>query len=303
MNRNLINVVWNIGLIFLLINGCVVFEQKDEAGDKTKKTIRVVPKVEAYHPYGRRDYQIGKTKYKVLSTHIGYDKTGKASWYGSKFHGKQTATQEIFNLYKFTAASPELPLPCFVEVINLKNNRSVIVRVNDRGPFVKGRLIDLSYAAAVALGFEEEGVVDVRVRGIDAKSWLTGQVIQRESKIKYQAGDCGNIKEEQSVESVNKGNKSESLNKMLELSSDDILSNRVVKVNEGNRRTLGVFQVGSFRVESNAEQLKQRLSALFPEVKVSVESEEGFFKVKLGPFGSQLLQDTVKMQLHKLELL
>ncbi len=88
---------------------------------------------------------------------------GPASWYGKLFHGKQTASGETYNMYEMTAAHPELPLGTRVKVTNLKNDKTVIVRVNDRGPLVPGRIIDLSYGAAQALGFSEKGVQKVRL--------------------------------------------------------------------------------------------------------------------------------------------
>ncbi len=89
---------------------------------------------------------------------------GYASWYGPKFHGRRTSSGEIFNMYDMTCAHRTLPLGTILLVTNLENGRSVVVRVNDRGPFVKGRIIDLSYAAARALGMVDKGVVKVKIR-------------------------------------------------------------------------------------------------------------------------------------------
>lgn len=88
---------------------------------------------------------------------------GPASWYGKYFHGKQTASGETYNMYEMTAAHPDLPLGTRVRVTNLHNDKAVIVRVNDRGPLVPGRIIDLSYGAAKVLGFSEKGVQRVRL--------------------------------------------------------------------------------------------------------------------------------------------
>jgi rare lipoprotein A (peptidoglycan hydrolase) len=88
---------------------------------------------------------------------------GPASWYGKLFHGKQTASGETYNMYEMTAAHPDLPLGTRVKVTNLRNSKAVIVRVNDRGPLVPGRIIDLSYGAAKQLGFGEKGVQRVRL--------------------------------------------------------------------------------------------------------------------------------------------
>ncbi|NIQ37288.1 MAG: septal ring lytic transglycosylase RlpA family protein [Proteobacteria bacterium] len=92
-----------------------------------------------------------------------YVQRGVASWYGLKFHGKPTASGEIYNMYDLTAAHKTLPLGTDVMVTNLENHRSVLVKINDRGPFVKGRIIDLSYAAARVIGIEEKGTARVKV--------------------------------------------------------------------------------------------------------------------------------------------
>jgi rare lipoprotein A len=93
-----------------------------------------------------------------------YEATGVASWYGESYHGRRTANGEVYDMYALTAAHPTIQLPAVVEVSNLENGRSLILRVNDRGPFVDDRLIDLSYAAAHELGFERQGLAQVHVR-------------------------------------------------------------------------------------------------------------------------------------------
>ncbi len=96
-----------------------------------------------------------------------YDRIGTASWYGGAFHGRRTANGERFNMHAMTAAHPTLPLSTLVRVTNLDNGRSITVRINDRGPFARGRIIDLSRAGARALGFEARGTTRVRVAVVD----------------------------------------------------------------------------------------------------------------------------------------
>lgn len=112
-------------------------------------------------------YTFNKVRYTPLASAAGYKATGTASWYGAKFHGYHTANGEISDMYAMTAAHKTLPLPSYARVTNLQNGRSVIVRVNDRGPFHGDRLIDLSWAAATKLGYGESGVGQVRIEGID----------------------------------------------------------------------------------------------------------------------------------------
>lgn len=113
---------------------------------------------------------LGKTYFPIQDSR-NYRAEGTASWYGTKFHGQNTANGEVYDLYGMSAAHKTLPLPAYVKVTNLDNHRSVILRVNDRGPFYSDRIIDLSYAAAKKLGYAETGTARVRVEGIDPKQW------------------------------------------------------------------------------------------------------------------------------------
>lgn len=108
---------------------------------------------------------LGKTYY-VMPTEEGYSERGVASWYGEKFHGHHTSNGEVFDMYLSSAAHKTLPIPSFLRVTNLENNRSLIVRVNDRGPFHGDRLIDLSYAAALKLGFADRGTTRVQLEAV-----------------------------------------------------------------------------------------------------------------------------------------
>jgi len=127
-----------------------------------------VPKHEPLSRYGNpASYVVYGKRYHTLSSSKGYQERGPASWYGTKFHGKRTSSGEPYDLYGMTAAHKTLPLPTYVEVTNLGNGRSVIVKVNDRGPFHGDRLIDLSYTAAVKLKIVGNGTERVEVRAID----------------------------------------------------------------------------------------------------------------------------------------
>jgi rare lipoprotein A len=111
-------------------------------------------------------YSIDGVEYQVLPSAEGYSAKGIASWYGTKFHGNKTANGEVYDLYLATAAHRSLPIPSYARVTNLANGRQIVVRVNDRGPFHADRLIDLSYAAAVKLGFVDKGTAEVLVETI-----------------------------------------------------------------------------------------------------------------------------------------
>jgi rare lipoprotein A len=112
-------------------------------------------------------YSIDGISYQVLKDHRNYREQGTASWYGAKFDGHETSNGERYDLYKPSAAHKSLPIPSYARVTNLENGKSIVVRVNDRGPFHSDRLIDLSYAAAVKLGYMEKGTAQVEVEVIE----------------------------------------------------------------------------------------------------------------------------------------
>jgi len=126
-----------------------------------------VPRPEPRSNYGNGPvYEVNGKLYNVLDTSYGYRERGVASWYGTKFHGRPTSSREPYDMHEMTAAHKTLPLPTYVRVRNLSNNRSIVVRVNDRGPFVDNRIIDLSYAAAVKLDMIRDGTSLVEVTAI-----------------------------------------------------------------------------------------------------------------------------------------
>ena len=146
-------------------------DEQDSGPDRPLDVTHIpepVPRVEPRNRAGNSSpYKVlGKT-YHVLKKPDGYRQEGVASWYGRKFHGRRTANGEVYDMYGMTAAHTTLPIPSYVRVTNQANKRSIIVRVNDRGPFHGGRIIDLSYTAARKLGYENKGTAKVIVEYID----------------------------------------------------------------------------------------------------------------------------------------
>ncbi len=131
-----------------------------------------VPQIEPISRYGNPTYyEVFGQRYKTLSHSMGYEAEGTASWYGKKFHGQRTSSGEKYDMYAMTAAHKSLPLPTYAKITNVKNGKEVIVKINDRGPFVKDRLIDLSYAAAKKLGIHSSGTGKVKICAIDPVAW------------------------------------------------------------------------------------------------------------------------------------
>ena len=132
-----------------------------------------VPRVEPPHKLANRPYSINGVKYQPLTGDAPLVQTGIASWYGKQFHGKKTSTGETYDMFAMSAAHTTMELPSYAKVTNLENGKNVIIRVNDRGPFLHNRVIDLSYAAASKLGYAHKGTAKVkveRIRRIDLQS-------------------------------------------------------------------------------------------------------------------------------------
>lgn len=161
---------YSLIVIILFLVGCApkgrYYQHQDSAPKVVPQQVTTedaVPTYVSYRPANMRPYTIRGVKYHPLKTAKGFSEEGYASWYGQKFHGHKTANGEIYDMFEMTAAHKTLPLPSFVRVTNLVNGRQVVVRVNDRGPFHSGRVIDLSYAAALKLDLLNKGVKKVKV--------------------------------------------------------------------------------------------------------------------------------------------
>ncbi len=156
----------------MMLAGCGSNETKDGPPGSGSNRIPdlpddAVPRPEPRSKYGNGpNYEVLGQHYRVMPSSAGYKERGVASWYGKKFHGRLTSNREPYDMYAMTAAHKSLPLPTYVRVRNLSNNKSVIVRVNDRGPFVHNRIIDLSYSAALKLDMVRTGTSLVEVEAI-----------------------------------------------------------------------------------------------------------------------------------------
>lgn len=159
-----------IAILVTLLAGCASSGRYNIKNDvapshpiSTKHVEDAVPQYEPYSLGGNKDYTVLGQRYHIVTNPKGFKQTGKASWYGKKFHGHATSNGEVYDMYSMTAAHKTLPIPSYVKVTNLDNGKTAIVRVNDRGPFHPGRIIDLSYAAANKLGVTQTGTANVEV--------------------------------------------------------------------------------------------------------------------------------------------
>ncbi|RJX71678.1 septal ring lytic transglycosylase RlpA family protein [Vibrio sinensis] len=157
-----------------ILSGCSTSSKRYDIDDDIapEKPISVehiedaVPQYEPYSLGGNSDYTLRGQRYEIIKEPQGFTEKGQASWYGKKFHGHLTSNGEIYDMYSMTAAHKTLPIPSYVKVTNTDNGKSTIVRVNDRGPFHPGRIIDLSYAAATKLDVIRTGTANVEIEVI-----------------------------------------------------------------------------------------------------------------------------------------
>jgi rare lipoprotein A len=149
----------------------------DDTPSNLSQTPDAVPSNEPLHRYANRPYMVMGKNYTPLTTVGSYKERGIASWYGKKFHGQKTSIGETYDMYGMTAASTTLPIPSYARVTNLQNKKSVIVRVNDRGPFLHERVIDLSYTAASKLGIIGAGQGEVEVESLTPDDNATAIIV------------------------------------------------------------------------------------------------------------------------------
>lgn len=174
-------------------SGGGAYYKDDGPGAHPPPHLDLVPdavfKTEPFAKIGNRPYSAFGQIYLPLAGDAPYSQQGVASWYGRKFHGHRTASGERYDMYKMTAAHPTLPIPSYVRVTNLDTGRHVIVRINDRGPFLGGRLIDVSYTAALKLGMLNKGRQHVRVDRILASDNDRAATLRREANAEESTAD------------------------------------------------------------------------------------------------------------------
>jgi len=166
-----LSIVFVTGLLSACGGSSLIFDDSDSAPSQHPDLSQVpdaVPRVEPHSRYGNpKSYVVFGKRYYVKESSAGFTQKGIASWYGTKFHGRRTSSGEPYDMFAMTAAHKTLPLPTYLEVTNLRNNKRVIVKANDRGPFHENRIIDLSYAAATRLGIAASGTGLVEIRALN----------------------------------------------------------------------------------------------------------------------------------------
>ncbi|WP_438465992.1 septal ring lytic transglycosylase RlpA family protein [Marinomonas sp. PE14-40] len=218
----------------------------------TELLPELTPKWEPKSRGGNKNpYEVWGKSYNVMDSAKGFVQTGTASWYGKKFHGHTTSNGETYDMFNYSAAHKNLPLPTYLKVTNLDNNKSVIVRVNDRGPFHSKRIVDLSYAAAVKLDYHTKGLARVRIEAITPEKGEPYQAPEVTTKV---------------ITPV-------AISAPVEVKADVSFTH---------------LQMGAYSKLASAEALKQRLVEEFDtSISVFVSEQTGaLYKVMVGPFAN-----------------
>lgn len=245
-------------------------------------------------PYKANPYTVlGKTYFPIQESK-NYVASGTASWYGTKFHGQNTANGEVYDLYGMSAAHKTLPLPSYVKVTNLDNNRSVILRVNDRGPFYSDRIIDLSYAAAKKLGYAETGTARVKVEGIDPQQWWA----QRGRPAPLMLNEPQVAQNSAPVVTASAG----TVEQWTPPPQQHAAAVVPVQVKNTAAASGQYLQVGAFANPDAAELLRSKLSGMVSApvfISSIVRNQQTLHRVRLGPFGTpgeaQQAQNSVRL--------
>ena len=232
----------------------------DGPGDHPPENIDAIPdatpKVEPFNARANQPYIALDNKYTPMTSFFPYKEKGIASWYGKRYHGKKTSVGENYDMYGMTGAHTTLPIPCYVRVTNTENGKSVIVRINDRGPFKKDRVIDLSFAAAYKLRLSDKGSGPVEVELIDPRQF---NALKKTSDVITEK-----IKEKEVIPTQ-------------------------VKSEENNTNEPLYIQAGAFKNEKNADLLLKQLIDMRLENTPPFKKQfsEDLFHVVIGPFNSK----------------
>lgn len=233
-----------------------------------------VPRVETLLARANKPYIALGNGYTPMTQFMPYKKSGIASWYGRRYHGQKTSTGEVYDMYGMTGAHTILPLPSYARVTNPANQKSVIVRINDRGPFHSDRLIDLSYAAAYKLGIVGKGSGLVEVEAIDARNFVANK-----AEVKVAAAkDLGDIE-------------------IKPLVQDRLTATAVEKTTASES---GIFvQVGVFKSSENAGGLSKKIldQNLVENAPVNSWYNQGVYRVRIGPYANRADADRVAMKI------
>lgn len=311
-DKTMLRIVFFIKIVFSLffiifLNACapthlavnaIKYVQKQQESKKTVNSSETIKQNDKKIPIGPggvykvgSPYIINGVRY-IPKIDTNYDTTGIASWYGKDFHGKRTANGEIYNMNALTAAHKTLPMPTYVQVTNLDNGRALVVRINDRGPFVNNRIIDMSRRGAQLLGFEKQGIAKVRVKviGSSDEGFIANKPkTSQEEKSAVAAVPIKSVKQTP-LKDTNNLEKNSPIKPPPEVSLKPLTEFNDIYI-----------QVASFTLFQNANKLGAVLSTIAPINIVSkIINKKEFFRLRLGPFdkiddADEVLDEVIKL--------
>lgn len=255
-----------------------------------------VPKVEPRSRYGNpANYVVFGQRYHVMPTSDGYVERGVASWYGDKFHGKRTSSGDPYDMYGMTAAHKTLPLPTYARVTNLQNGRSIVVKINDRGPFVDNRIIDLTYTGAAKLGLLGAGTGLVEVRALDPRRPDPGPTL-----LMAKNAPATPPAPKSAPVAATRQTAPALLDALIPpANADDTPPAPSARATASPALYL---QIGAFASRDNAEQLRDKLSAArMPGIHISeaVSNQRPIYRVRIGPLASVAEADRMTGELAR----
>ena len=283
-------------IIFSFLSSCTSVELAANLGKKVLFKKDKLKSPNAIFKIGNPYIVDGKKYYQKKN--LNYDEKGVASWYGPKFHGKLTANGEIFNQYELTAAHKTLPIPSAVKVTNLKNNKSIIIRINDRGPFVNDRIIDLSYQSAKKLKLLETGTGFVRVQILRSESILLEKLakkgefpeiidITNRTTPPINQVNFSNVSIKKIEESASENNNYKTFKKNEVESPIENVKKRIQVLKINGKKFKIWIQIASFSNKKSANILKTKFNSI-KNINIKKVNFKGknFFRVRVGPFNT-----------------
>lgn len=278
----------------------------DDIPEGLESTVDPIPMVEPYSRTGNKPYKVfGKNYTPINDSTTPFKQKGHASWYGKKFHGKRTSSGEPYDMYKITAAHPTLPIPSYARVTNLSNGKQIIVRINDRGPFHSNRIMDLSYTAALKLGYLGKGSSEVELERLlpediakMAENSQNQQAQNTSASSSPVKGDAKPVLEKASDKTEKEGVSLEALiasqERIIrtELPRNEEKSNTVA--DQSKAQNLFYLQFAAFAIRANAEagktQLmqvlkdKQRQLGIEQDINLEIVQQGNLYRLQGGPY-------------------
>ncbi|MFA7349475.1 MAG: septal ring lytic transglycosylase RlpA family protein [Methylotenera sp.] len=265
----------------------------DGPGDNAPADIDLIPsatlKTEKPLTRANRPYSALGQKYTPMTSYAPYVKQGMASWYGKRYHGQKTSSGEIYDMYAMTGAHTTLPIPSYVKVTNPENGKSVVVRINDRGPFKHERLIDLSYAAAYQLRLIAQGSGLVKVEAIDTSAEaMRNTISNRNIEVANNAVTSSLSAEKSPAITLETANSN---------GADQVVANNRLDAKSASY----YVQVGAFKNEGNGELLQKKIMGLDIGGNAAVANvyNNGLYRVKIGPFDTRKEADATAGKVRK----